>query len=669
VSSLLLILDEGERRLLDQDAHYVWIDEDGLRVSANPPNRAFCIGHFVSEFGLWRFYTGPGECPPELWINGRPVDGDEVELPSERAEARLTAEPFSRADRPPRPRPARHDRAAAEAETPEEGQRQYVIGPPGTGADLTLDEPSVKPRHAVFEIDGRGAWWITAVNGDVFVDGQAVASVTREPGTRFAVGRRVVTVPTGVRGRRALPVSFQDVTVRRGGRRILDRLSLTLPAGDLIAVTGPEPASTQVLLGLIIGGYRADSGVVRIGGSSRRADPLARWVPATDDLHGTLTVGETLRFAAALHHEVVQPDRIDEVLAWVGLDDRRDAWVRTLDDSDRKRLAISVELLGRPGLLAVLESATSCAVGQDRDLMSRLRMIARDTGCTIVVASTAMTNLDVADTVVVIDRDGRLQHAGPPGSPPASGRQGSWAEFLATLESPAGDRPVPAATLPPWDLTLEPESPLDGLPVVVRRQVTLFRRRGPGALAVFAVAPPVAVGVGVLVSARVPMLVLLAVLTGLLAGQLDLVTERGPLARDRRMTGYGAVVTARLTVLGLACGVPVLVTALLAGLAGTTLPVVPGVAPWVSYWLELWLVAVMGVEAGTLACAYGRMLRPSLVLIGLFGLAVVLLGSVLLSLGGVIGLAGLIASVVAGAPLTVSVLDRRGDYPVTSAAR
>jgi len=63
--------------------------------------------------------------------------------------------------------------------------------------------------------------------------------------------------------------------------------------------------------------------------------------------------------------------------------------------------------------------------------------------------------------------------------------------------------------------------------------------------------------------------------------------------------------------------------------------------------------------AGTLACTWGRMLRPSLVLIAVFGLATVLLGSVLLALGGLVGVAGLIALIGAGARLTVAVLDQR----------
>lgn len=667
MSSLLLILDEGERRLLDQDAHYLWIDGDALRVSANPPNRSICIGHFVSEFGSWRFRPGPGECPPELRINGRPVEEEDVELPSGRAEVRLAAEPFSQP--PPRTtRPRNPDRTSSVPRAPETGDpprpEQYVIGPPGTGADLVLDDPSVKPGHAVFERDARGAWWITAGNGEIYIDGEAVMSATREPGSRFTVGRKVVTVPTGVTGKRALPVEFREVTVRRGGRRILDRVTFTIPAGDFVAVTCPEPGSVQLLLGLIIGGYRADSGTVRIAGSSRRADPTSRWVPGSDDLHGTLTVAETLHFAAASDQEPVGRERIDEVLSWMGLDDRRSAQVRTLDDAERERLSIGVELVGRPGLLVVLESETSYSVGRDHDLMARLRTIGRDTNCTIVVATSAMSNLELVDTVVVIDRDGRLRHAGPPGRPPAGGRQGSWAELLATLEAPTtvpgGGRTASAPPLPKWELTVEPEGALAGLSIALRQQLLLFARRGPGSLASFAVAPVVVAGVAVLISESVPVLVLVAVLTGLLAGQLDLVTNRATLTRDRRTTGYGTLVAARLGVPGAMCALPALPTAIFAGLAGVPLPPVPGLAHWVSHWLELWLVMVVAVGAGLLGCSYGRSLRPALALLAMLGLTQVALASVLLSLGWAPGLFGLplLAGIIA--PMTVSALEQRG---------
>ena len=661
MSSLLLILEAGERRLLDQEAHYVWIDFETLRVSANPPNRAVCVGYFVSYFGEWRFCPGPAECPPELRINGRAAIDDEVELPTGRAEAQLSAEPFSL---PPRREPPDRDttrrpgpETAAPPDTAPHDSQQYVIGPSGTGAHYPIDDPSVRPNHAVFQRDARGAWWITAGTGDLLVDGELVMSAHRPPGSRFTVGRVVVTVPTDVPGRRALAVDFREVTVRRGGRRMLDRVSFTLAPGDLVAVTSPEPAIGRLVLGLIVGGYRADSGTVRVGGSSRLG-AASHWVPPEDDLHGTLTVRETLRLAAAAS-EQADADSIDEVLAWVGLDDRPAVQVRKLDDAGRKRLAVGIELLGRPGLLVILESATAYSVGADHDLMSRLRTIGQDTNCTIVIGMRTTSHLELADTVVVIDREGQLRHAGPPGRAPAGSRMSSWAEWLAMLEAP-GDRRPGAATLPAWDLDIEPESSAAAVPVALRQQALLFTRQGPGALALFGAVPVLGTGIAVLLPRPVLALAVVAVLTGLAAARLDLVTDRGALLRDRRSAGYGTLVSARLAVRGVACAVPLLPAVAFAGLAEVPMAVVPGMAPWASRWLELWLVAVIGVGIGLLGAAYGRTLRPALMAIAVLGVAGALLTAVLLSIGWGAATIGLLVLVAAVAAATATVLEQRG---------
>ena len=242
----------------------------GVGRSAEPSR---CIGYLVSEFGEWWFHPGPGECPPELRINGRPVTSGDVRLGSDRAEVRLTGEPFTG---PPDPGPVRAQLPAQVSEgsahaklVPATGAadrrdrvRRLVIGPIGTAADIQLNDLSVRPDHARVEIDTRGAWWVTANNGEVHVDGTSVSSALLLPGSRFTVGRHVVTVPGGNRARQALPVEFLNVTVDRGGRSLLDNVSLSIPAGEFVAVLSPNEASSELLLGLIVGGYRPHKGAV-----------------------------------------------------------------------------------------------------------------------------------------------------------------------------------------------------------------------------------------------------------------------------------------------------------------------------------------------------------------------------------------------------------------------
>ena len=58
-----------------------------------------------------------------------------------------------------------------------------------------------------------------------------------------------------------------------------------------------------------------------------------RWVPASDDHYGTLTVRETL----ALTVTGSSPAHIDEVISWVGLAGREDAWVQRLSAPELRR--------------------------------------------------------------------------------------------------------------------------------------------------------------------------------------------------------------------------------------------------------------------------------------------------------------------------------------------
>jgi ABC-type multidrug transport system ATPase subunit len=586
MSSLMLVIDDNGRWLPEQDPHYLWMDAGALKSSTNPPSHEACIGYFVSEFGAWWFHSGPSECPPELRINGRPV-GEDVEIDGDRAELRLSAEPYSE----PPPIPTKQ-RRPVDAGSPPPSGHQYVIGPLGSQAQLALDDPEVVEDHARIEIDNQGAWWITAHNGTVYVDDEAVTSAKLAPGAQYRIGGRTLTVPGTARRGRGLPVACEALSARRGPNPILDSVTLSIAAGDFAAVYAREPAGATMLLGLVAGVYRADHGVVRFGGSSRRGGPAVRWVPPTDDLHDLLTVDETLARAEA--------DRREELLSWVGLagDGRRQ--VRALDDGERKRLAIARELAERPAVLIVFETPVTAhyAIGEDRDLMSRLATISEDTGCTVLTAARSWNNLDQARTVVVLDRRGGLRYAGP---------AGQRAEYLAALDVP-GEEPGPgrgdgAVTLPAMRPRPGPAGSLDGLGGAVRQQAELFLARSNllhvalGALAV--------AGSGLVFASfgLAPLeLAIVAVVAAFAVGGTDLVTARPVLARERRSgVSTAAMVTARLVVHGAVLAVMAVFLATAATWHRAALPDLPGLPTWFSFYLDLLLTMLLALSATMLA--------------------------------------------------------------------
>lgn len=68
-------------------------------------------------------------------------------------------------------------------------------------------------------------------------------------------------------------IVLQDVTVRLGGRTVLEALDLQLPPGRLTAVMGPSGAGKTTILRLITGQLKPDTGQVWIG--SVRVDELS----------------------------------------------------------------------------------------------------------------------------------------------------------------------------------------------------------------------------------------------------------------------------------------------------------------------------------------------------------------------------------------------------------
>ncbi|MEE4330932.1 MAG: ATP-binding cassette domain-containing protein, partial [Wenzhouxiangella sp.] len=72
--------------------------------------------------------------------------------------------------------------------------------------------------------------------------------------------------------RKSPPIRLRDITLRLGGRVILENLSLELPPGRITAIMGPSGAGKTTVLRLITGQLRPDAGEVWVGDS--RVDQL-----------------------------------------------------------------------------------------------------------------------------------------------------------------------------------------------------------------------------------------------------------------------------------------------------------------------------------------------------------------------------------------------------------
>jgi heme exporter protein A len=146
-----------------------------------------------------------------------------------------------------------------------------------------------------------------------------------------------------------------DLSCRRGGRRVFDRLSFALGAGELLALTGRNGSGKTTLLRALALLVRPDAGTVRWQGADIRAEPETwrgrlAWLGHLEGLKGDLSVRENLLVAARLRGALPATDRLDGALAAFDLLALAARPVRTLSAGQRRRAALARVMLSQAPL-------------------------------------------------------------------------------------------------------------------------------------------------------------------------------------------------------------------------------------------------------------------------------------------------------------------------------
>jgi heme exporter protein A len=142
----------------------------------------------------------------------------------------------------------------------------------------------------------------------------------------------------------------RGLAAERGQRVLFRGLELTLDPGRIVWLRGRNGRGKTTLLRLLAGLSTPVEGEVRLDG--RPLDATARqqllYLGHQNALAGDLRVSEALRFIAALHGRPDEPGVIAAALARLGLAKKRNAFVRTLSQGQRRRAALARLALPEP---------------------------------------------------------------------------------------------------------------------------------------------------------------------------------------------------------------------------------------------------------------------------------------------------------------------------------
>jgi ABC-2 type transport system ATP-binding protein len=195
----------------------------------------------------------------------------------------------------------------------------------------------------------------------------------------------------------------------------VDGLDLDVRRGEVLAVLGPNGAGKTTTVEILEGFRRRTGGEVLVLGADparatadwrRRIGVVLQSTGAFEDL----TVAEVVGQFAAFFPDARAPD---EVIAAVGLADRRNARAGTLSGGQRRRLDVAVGVVGRPELLFLDEPTTGFDPEARREFWHLIAGLRRG-GTTVVLTTHSLEEAEaLADRVAVVCA-GRLVALGTP---------------------------------------------------------------------------------------------------------------------------------------------------------------------------------------------------------------------------------------------------------------
>lgn len=216
-------------------------------------------------------------------------------------------------------------------------------------------------------------------------------------------------------------LTVEGLTVAYGGIRALDRIDLTVAAGELVALIGANGAGKSTLLRALSGLARPQAGRILLGGADiTRLAPheIARLgmshVPEGRRIFANLTVGENLALGAYGRRDraLVRADRDRALTLFPRLQERLSQVAGTLSGGEQQMLAIGRALMASPRLLLLDEPSLGLAPTLVRDIFQTLEALHRSGVPMLLVEQNAHMALRIAQRGYVLE-SGRIFLSGP----------------------------------------------------------------------------------------------------------------------------------------------------------------------------------------------------------------------------------------------------------------
>lgn len=202
-------------------------------------------------------------------------------------------------------------------------------------------------------------------------------------------------------------------------KQVLHDIDCSIPRGEIVILTGPSGSGKTTLLTIVSALRTVQEGSVQVLGTELNGCKPAvleqtrrniGFVFQQHNLLGALTARQNVELGLRVtgrYSPSELPERAEEFLESVGLGERLDHHPDQLSGGQKQRVAIARALAADPPLLMADEPTASLDKQSGRDVVDRMKVMAKEHGTTILLVTHDNRILDIADRIVYLE-DGKM---------------------------------------------------------------------------------------------------------------------------------------------------------------------------------------------------------------------------------------------------------------------
>lgn len=230
-----------------------------------------------------------------------------------------------------------------------------------------------------------------------------------------------------------MSIAIHEIEKRFGEQRALQGVSLRMKKGEVVGLLGPNGAGKSTLMRLVTGYLPPTSGRIEVCGFDVMDQPLEAkrrvgYLPEHNPLHEEMYVREYLKFVAGVHAVAQRAERVEALIAEVGLTPEVHKQIGQLSKGYRQRVGLAQALIHNPEVLILDEPTSGLDPNQLVDIRALIRRLGQDR--TVILSTHIMQEVEAMCDRVVLIRLGEIV-ADAPLSEMVAAEGGLEAQFKA----------------------------------------------------------------------------------------------------------------------------------------------------------------------------------------------------------------------------------------------